>query len=71
MQLVHAKIIDFRDEVHNILLCYGSALVPQYNGVDGLDCGDDGIEHEDERPSLEIIDRLCIVLKQDYLVIAY
>lgn len=71
MQLIHAEIIDFRHEVHNILLSYRSALVSQDNWVDGLDCGDDWIEHEDERPRLEVIDRLSIILKQDYLVIAY
>lgn len=71
MQLIHAKVINLRHEVHHIPLGYRPTLIPQDNGVDGLDSSDDGIQHEDECPSLEVINRLSIVLKQDYLVIAY
>lgn len=69
MQLIHAKIVNLRHEVHDIPLHNSPALIPKHNGVDGLDGSDDGVEHEDERASLEVIDGLGIVLEEDYLVI--
>lgn len=69
MKLIHAKIVNLRHEVQHIPFIDGPTLIPKDNGADGLNRGDDRIQHEDKRPSLEVIDRLRIVFKQHDLLI--